>query len=102
MPPRAGLQRESTAAKAMVAMIDFVSFIPWGVSKVTSFSVYIITSITSVLITAGGMGLKGGLQMIGAGVVVGGTCLYIERNFHILQSVSCFISPTPSCNLIGQ
>ena len=102
MPPRAGLQRESTAAKAMVAMIDFACFIPWGVSKVASFGVSIITSISSVLITAGGMGLKGGLRMIGAGVVLGGTCLYVERNFHILQSVSCFISPTPSCNLIGQ
>ena len=102
MPPRAGIQRETTAAKAMVAMIDFASFIPWGVSKVASFSVHVITSIASVLISAGGMGVKGGLQMIGAGVVIGGTCLYVERNFYVLQSVSCFISPTPSCNLIGQ
>ena len=61
MPPC--LQRESTAAKAMVAMIDFASFIPWGVSKVASFSVYIITSITSVLISAGGMGVKGGFHI---------------------------------------
>ena len=73
-----------------------------GVSKVASFSVHVITSIASVLISAGGMGVKGGLQMIGAGVVLGGTCLYVERNFYVLQSVSCFISPTPSCNLIGQ
>ena len=102
MPPRARLQRESTAAKAMVAMIDFASYIPWGVSKVASFSVYVLTSITSVLISAGSMGVKGGLQLIGAGVVVGGGCLYLERNLHILQSLSCFISPTPSCNLIGQ
>ena len=74
MPPRAGLHRESTAAKAMVAMIDFASFIPWGISKVASFSVHVITSIASVLISAGSMGVKGGLQMIGAGVVVGGGC----------------------------
>ena len=58
MPPRAGLQRESTAAKAMVAMIDFASFIPWGISKVASFSVHVITSIASVLISAGSISIR--------------------------------------------
>lgn len=88
MPPR--LQRESTAARAVVAVITLVEFIPRITSTLFELVQWVGGSLGVLFISI----LRGGTQVVGmiSFIVVG--ILYVNTRYDPAGAIACAVKPS--------